>query len=53
MGKGKATHIVGGELTYQKTGTNVYKIRLNLYIDCLNGNPSAISSDAQAIIENQ
>lgn len=46
----KSTHIVGGELTYQVVGTNVYKLRLDLYIDCLNGNSSAISSDAQAII---
>jgi hypothetical protein len=50
FGSGKATHIVGGELTYKNTGTNVYKIRLDLYIDCLNGNAGAISSDAQAII---
>ena len=50
IGIGKATHIVGGELTYKNTGTNVYKIRLDLYIDCLNGNAGAISSDAQAII---
>ena len=44
-----ATHIVGGEMTYQRTGTNTYKIRLDLYIDCLNGNSQAIASDATAI----
>ena len=43
-----ATHIVGGEMTYQRTGTNTYKIRLDLYIDCLNGNSQAIASDATA-----
>lgn len=44
-----ATHIVGGEMTYQRTGTNTYRIRLDLYIDCLNGNSQAIASDATAI----
>lgn len=46
----KGTHIVGGELTYQHKGNNVYTIRLDLYIDCENGNPDAIASDAQGII---
>ncbi len=45
-----ATHIVGGEVTYKYLGSNQYKIRLDLYIDCQNGNPQAISSDATAYI---
>ncbi len=30
----KATHIVGGELTYKFLGNNVYQIKLELYRDC-------------------
>lgn len=45
-----ATHIVGGEVTYKYLGSNQYKIRLDLYIDCINGNPQAIASDATAYI---
>jgi gliding motility-associated-like protein len=45
-----ATHIVGGEMTYTYLGTNQYRVRLDLYIDCINGDPSAISSDATAWI---
>lgn len=43
-----ATHVVGGEITYQYKGGNRYAVRLDLFIDCLNGNPGAISSDATA-----
>lgn len=46
---GRATHIVGGEMTYQYKGNNQYTIRLDLYIDCINGSIEAIRSDAQAI----
>lgn len=46
----KATHIVGGEMGYKYLGNNQYRIRLDLYIDCQNGNPSAIQSDATAYI---
>ena len=45
-----ATHIVGGDFYYKKIGTNLYTITLKLYIDCENGNPNAIQSDATAII---
>lgn len=45
-----ATHIVGGELTYQYKGNNVYTIRLDLFIDCKNGNSQAIAQDATAFI---
>ena len=44
------THVVGGEITYQYISGNNYKIRLDLYIDCLNGNPQAIAQDATAFI---
>ncbi len=43
-----ATHIVGGEMTYRYLGSNQYEIKLKLYIDCFNGNPSAIAQDAYA-----
>lgn len=45
----KATHIVGGEMTYTYLGNNQYKLRLDLYIDCINGNPQAIESDRYAL----
>lgn len=35
--KGKATHIVGGEIYYNYLGSNTYKITLKLYRDCLTG----------------
>lgn len=34
-----ATHIIGGELSYQCLGNNVYKITLKIYRDCYNGVP--------------
>ena len=43
-----ATHIVGGEMTYRYRGSNQYEIKLKLYIDCFNGNPSAVAQDAYA-----
>jgi gliding motility-associated-like protein len=50
LGNAKATHIVGGEMGYKYLGNNQYRIRLDLYIDCQNGNPNAIQSDATAYI---
>ena len=35
----KATHIVGGELTYECLGNNDYRITLKIYRDCYNGHP--------------
>ncbi|MFZ4545493.1 MAG: gliding motility-associated C-terminal domain-containing protein [Saprospiraceae bacterium] len=35
----KATHIVGGELTYACLGNNRYEISLTVYRDCVNGVP--------------
>ncbi len=34
-----ATHIVGGEMTYQCLGNNNYRITLKVYRDCKNGIP--------------
>lgn len=34
-----ATHIIGGEIFYEKLTGNDYKISLNLYRDCYNGIP--------------
>jgi gliding motility-associated-like protein len=51
-GTARATHIVGGEIYYEllNSNSNLYKITLRLYIDCQNGNPQAIASDAIALI---
>lgn len=46
----KATHIVGGEMTYRCLGNNVYQVRLDIYQDCLTGDPTAISQDNPAYI---
>lgn len=46
----RATHIVGGDFYYKRISNNVYQVTLKLYIDCQNGSPEAISSDAIAII---
>jgi gliding motility-associated-like protein len=44
-----ATHIVGGDLGYEYISENNYRITMYLYIDCVNGNPGAISQDSSAI----
>jgi len=52
----KASHIVGGEMTYvyvgrsDITGSYQYKITLTIYEDCLNGQPDAIAEDNPGII---
>lgn len=46
----QGTHIVGGEMTYTYLGSNRYRIRLDVYIDCINGQPGAISQDARAVM---
>jgi len=43
-----ATHIVGGEILYKYLDSGRYNIRMNLFIDCLNGAPGAIAEDATA-----
>ena len=45
-----ASHIVGGEITYKHLGSYNYEIKLYLFVDCLNGQPGAISDDATARI---
>lgn len=46
----EATHIVGGQIYYSRTGTNTYQITLNLYVDCFNGSGAAIDSDRESVI---
>lgn len=54
--KASATHIVGGEVTYQfrgidaGTGKYKYEVRLDLYQDCVSGDPNAIAQDSPAFI---
>ena len=45
----KATHIVGGNLTYRCLGNNQYEIRLSLRRDCLLGAPDAQFDDPASI----
>ncbi len=45
-----ATHIAGGEMTYTYLGNNQYKLRLDIYMDCLNGSDQAIQQDYTAYI---
>lgn len=37
----QASHIVGGEMTYNCLGNNQYEILLTIFRDCENGNPGA------------
>jgi gliding motility-associated-like protein len=37
----KASHIAGGEITYNCLGGNQYEINLNLFVDCLGFDPGA------------
>lgn len=50
IGKSDATHIVGGEVTYKYLGNNNYQIRIDIYQDCISGDPKAIEQDNPAII---
>ncbi len=57
--KANATHIVGGEIYYDKLGGNNYRIYLKVYRDCLNGippfdNPAVISifNASGALVQN-
>ncbi|PCJ67327.1 MAG: hypothetical protein COA58_03125 [Bacteroidetes bacterium] len=45
-----ATHIVGGDITYEYVSENTYRINLFLYVDCINGTTGAINSDKEANI---
>ncbi len=46
----KATHIVGGEVSYKCLGGNRYEITVNIYIDCINGDPLAIEQDDPGLV---
>jgi gliding motility-associated-like protein len=48
--KARATHIMGGDLTYRYISEDSFEFTLAFYIDCVNGNPGAIASDKFAII---
>ncbi len=41
----RASHIVGGEMTYTCLGNNRYEIALTIFRDCENGNPGAYFDD--------
>ena len=47
-----ATHIVGGEIYYTllNASTKNYTVSVNVFIDCENGDPNAISSDREIYI---
>jgi gliding motility-associated-like protein len=48
--RAEATHIVGGEVTYRYLGSNQYRIRIDIYQDCLTGDINAIREDDPAFI---
>ncbi len=55
-GPAKASHIVGGEITYKclgpgPVGFNRYEIRLDIYQDCREGEPDAIAQDNPAFLQ--
>ena len=41
----RATHIMGGDLYYQYISEDRYRITLQYFLDCENGDPGAINSD--------
>ncbi len=47
-GKGYASHMIGGDITYRCLGNSVYEITITLFQDCLNGDQLAISQDNPA-----
>jgi hypothetical protein len=50
----RASHIVGGEVTYAYLGDsgiyNKYRISISIYEDCQNGQPAAIAQDNPAYV---
>ena len=46
----RASHIVGGEVTYKCLGGNQYEITITIYEDCLTGLSDAIAQDNPAYI---
>ncbi|MEO7175415.1 MAG: T9SS type B sorting domain-containing protein [Saprospiraceae bacterium] len=49
----KATHIVGGEITYRCLGNNKYEITLAVYRDCFNGIPDFDSPASVGIFDDR
>ncbi len=45
-----ASHMVGGDLTYECLGGNRYRITLIIYQDCLRGRANAIAEDVPAYL---
>lgn len=45
-----ASHIVGGEITYQHLGGTRYRIIIDIYQDCKDGQQAAIDQDNPAIL---
>lgn len=52
MSNAGATHLVGGYLTYECLGNNLYQVKLRVYRDC-NPNTLAFSPQARIIITDQ
>lgn len=55
FGPAYATHIVGGEVTYKCLGPDgagrmLYQVRLDIYQDCIQGDPNAIAQDTPAFL---
>ena len=46
----KASHIVGGEITYRRISEQRFEIRLTLRRDCFNGSPEALKEQLQEIL---
>lgn len=46
----KASHIVGGEITYKHLGGTSYQIVIDIYQDCKDGQQAAIDQDNPALI---
>lgn len=46
----KATHIVGGEISYRHLVNDSFELTLVLYVDCINGSPAAVSQDSIAVL---
>ncbi len=46
----KASHIVGGEVTYVCLGSNTYNVTVTIYEDCITGDPGAIAEDNPAFL---
>lgn len=46
----KASHIVGGEITYTCDGPGLFTVTISIYRDCLGGYPDALKGDGTAQI---